>query len=79
MLSTGFNLSHLLLPGHFPLCLFWLPVSKSLQCLISTLTQGGKGAHLFRLTCTIVLWGGRNTADKYHWHVWGVLTVYGPH
>ena len=22
---------------------------------------------------------GRNTANKYRWHVWGVLTVYGPH
>ena len=26
-----------------------------------------------------VLWGGRNTVNKYHWHVWGVLTVYGSH
>ena len=26
-----------------------------------------------------LLWGGRNTANKYHWHVWGVLAVYGPH
>ena len=41
-------------------------VCKSLQCLISTLTQGGKGGHLFRLTCSFVLWGGRNTANKYH-------------
>ena len=54
-------------------------ICKSLQCLISTLTQGGKGGHLFRLSCSIVLWGGRETANKYHWHVWGVLTVYGPH
>ena len=54
-------------------------VCKSLQCLISTLTQGGKGGHLFRLTCSVVLWGGRNTANKYHWHVWRVLAVYGPH
>ena len=23
--------------------------------------------------------GGRTTANEYHWHVWGVLTVYGPH
>ena len=54
-------------------------VYKSLQCLISTLTQGGEGGHLFRLTCLAVLWGGRNTANKYHWLVWGVLAVYGPH
>ena len=32
-----------------------------------------------RLTCSIVLWGGRNTANKYHWHVWGVLAVSRPH
>ena len=32
-------------------------VCKSLQCLISTLTQGGEGGHLFRLTCSVVLWG----------------------
>jgi len=31
----------------------------------------------FRLTCSVVLWGGRNTANKYHWHVWGVLAVFG--
>ena len=40
---------------------------------------GGKGGHLFRLTCSAVLWGGRDTANKYHWCVWGVLTVPGPH
>ena len=52
---------------------------KSLQCLISALTQGGKGGHLFRLTCSVVLRGGRNIANKYHWCVWGVLVVTGPH
>ena len=35
----------------------------------------GRGGLLFRLTCSVVLWGGRNTANKYHWRVWGVLTV----
>ena len=54
-------------------------VFKCLQCLISTLTQGGEGGHLFRLTCSVVLWGGRNAASKYHWCVWGVLAVSGPH
>ena len=44
-------------------------VCKSLQCLISALTQGGKGGHLFRLTCSVVLCGGRDTANKYRWHV----------
>ena len=33
----------------------------------------------FRLTCSVVLWGGRNTADKSHWRVWGVLAVSRPH
>ena len=54
-------------------------VCKSLRCLISALTQWGEGGHLFRLTCSVVLWGERNTANKYHWRVWGVLIVYGPH
>ena len=52
---------------------------RSLQCLISTLIQEGKGGHLFRLTCSAVLWGLRDTANKYHWCVWGVLAGYGPH
>ena len=50
-----------------------------LQCLISTLTHGGKGGHLFRLTCSVVLWGGRHTANKYHWRVWGVLAMFQLH
>ena len=54
-------------------------VCKSLQCLISTLTQGGEVGHLFKLTCSVVLWGGKNTANIYHWCVWGGLTVSGPH
>ena len=52
---------------------------NSLQCLISALTEGGKDGHLFKLTCSTVLWGWRDTADKYRWHVQGVLTVDGPH
>ena len=54
-------------------------VCKSLQFLISTLAQGGEGDHLFGLTGSVVLWGGRNTSKKYHWRVWGVLAVSGPH
>ena len=57
------------LPKQFPLFILVSSVYKSLQCLISALTQGGKGGHLFRLTCSVVLWGGRNTANKYHWCV----------
>ena len=44
-----------------------------------TLTKGGEGGHLFRFTHSVVLWGGRDTATKYSWHVWGVLPVDGPH
>ena len=54
-------------------------VCEPLQFLISALTKRSEGGHLFRLTCSAVLWGGRNTANKYHWCVWGVFTVYGPH
>ena len=53
--------------------------SMKRECLISTLTQEDEGGHLFKLTCSVVLWGRRNTANKYHWHVWGLLAVYGPH
>ena len=53
-------------------------VCKYLRCLISAPTQGGEIGHLFRLPCSVVLWGGRNTANKCHWRVWGVLAVYRP-
>ena len=58
---------HLLIPKWFPLFILASSVCKSLQCLISALTQGGKGGNLFRFTCSVVLWGGRNTANKYRW------------
>ena len=32
-----------------------------------------------RLTCSVVLWGGRDAANRYHWRLWGVLTVSQPH
>ena len=70
---------HLSLPKWFPLFILASSVCWSLQCLISTLTQGGGGGHFFRLTCSVVLWGGRNTANKYHWRVWGVLAVFQLH
>ena len=34
---------------------------------------------MFRFACSVVLWGGRGTADKCHWHVWGELVVFWPH
>ena len=70
---------HLSLPKQFPPFILASSVCCSLQCLISVLTQGSKGGHLFRLTCSVLLWGGRNTANKYPWRVWGVLAVSGPH
>ena len=70
---------HLSLPKEFPLFILASSVCWSLQCLISALTQRGNGGHFFRLTCSVVLWGGRNTAKKHHWHVWGVLAVCQPH
>ena len=39
-------------------------VCWSLQCLISALTQGGGGGHFLRLPCSVVLWGGRDVANK---------------
>ena len=75
----GFNLLDLSLPEQFPLLyLFWLPLF-ALQYLTSALTQVVKGGHLFRLTCSVMLRRGRNTANKYHWRVWGVLVVSGSH
>ena len=44
-------------------------VCKSLQYLISALTQEGEGSHLFGCTCSVVLWRGRDTANKCHWCV----------
>ena len=29
--------------------------------------------------CSVILWEGRNLANIYHWRVWGVLAMYGPH
>ena len=69
---------HLSVPEQFPLLYFGF-LFLSLQCLISALTQGGQAGHLFRLTSSVVLWGGKNTANKYHWCVGGVLTLCGPY
>ena len=53
-------------------------VCKSLQFLISILAQRGEGGHLLRLTCSVGMWGGRNSVNIYPWHVLGMLAVYGP-
>ena len=78
ILTVASRLLHLSLPKWFPLFIL-ASVCWSLQCLISTLIQEGGGGHVFRLTCSVVLWGGRNTAKQYHWRVWGVLAVFQPH
>ena len=62
--------------GHFQgssLCLT-SSVCWSLQCLISVLTQGGRCWTLFFFLahCSVALWGGRDTADKYYWRVFVV-------
>ena len=31
--------------------------------------------NFFRLTCSVMLWGGRKAGNKYHWCVWGMLPV----
>ena len=63
------------LPVWFPLYIL-ASVCKSLYCLISALTQGGSGGHFLRLTCSVVLWGGRDAAKKKQWRV---LAVSRPH
>ena len=67
---------HLSLSKRFPLFILASSVCWSLQCLISALTQGGESGHLFRLTYSVLLWGGRNTANKCHCCV---FTVIQPH
>ena len=36
-------------------------------------TRGVVVVTYFRLVCSVVLWGGRNTANKYHWCVFTVI------
>ena len=60
----------------FPLLFgFCLP---SLRCLISTLTQAGRGGLSFRFAGSVLLQGGRGAADR-HRCVWGALAVFRPH
>jgi len=63
------------IPNSF-LCLGWPPLLASLFSVKSPPWHGrGKSGHLFRLTCSVVLWRRRDTANKHHWHVWGMLAV----
>ena len=63
-----FNLLHLLLPKWLPLFI-WLLLFVGLFSV--QFPQGGRGGLLFRLTSSIVLWGRRNSANKYHQRVCG--------
>ena len=77
MLTTGFQSIAPVTSKVVPSVMLASSVCWSLQCLISALTHGAWWWSLyFRLACSVVLWGGRNTANKYHWHV---LTVIQPH
>ena len=68
---------HLSLPKRFPLLILAASVCLSLQCLISALPQGVQWWSIFfRLACSVKFWGGRNTANKYHWCL---FTVIQPH
>ena len=42
-------------------------------------TRGAVAVTSSRLAFSVVLWGGRNTANKYHWCLWGVFAVFQPH
>ena len=53
-------------------------VCWSLQCLISALTQVGRGGLLFRFASSVLLQGRRDPADRYCC-VWVALTVFRPH
>ena len=58
---------------------YLVSVCWSLQCLISALTQAGGGGLLFSFSSSVLLQGGRGTADKCHWRVCGALAVFRPH
>ena len=58
-LKTSPSVTSKVVPSVFASSVCW-----SLQCLISALTHRGGGGHFFRLPCSVMLLGGRKTADK---------------
>ena len=65
---------HLSLPKQFTLLILASSICWSLQGLISALTQGVRWcSRFFRHACSVMLWGRRKTANKYHWHVFTVI------
>lgn len=73
VLATGLNITVTSKTGPL-LWLFWFFSVPSLQCPISALTWG-KGGHLFRLACSIVLW--RGGTPKHITSLCGTHSVYG--
>ena len=69
---------HLSLPKPFPVYFSFFCLLVSSVSNFHPDTRGG-GGHFFRHTCLVMLWGGRNTANKYHWRVWGMLAVFQLH
>ena len=71
---------HLPLPGQIPPTFFSLLTLGSSAWKspgsISALTQGGRSGHLFMLSCSVVLWKGRDTVNC--WCIWGAPAVAGP-
>ena len=75
----GFTPLHLLPPEQFPLLYFGFLCLQDSSGSNFCPDIRGKGGHLFRFTCSVVLLGRGDTTKKYRWRVWGVLTVDGPH
>ena len=67
------------LAKRFPLGYFGFPCSQVSSVSKFHSDTGGKGGHLFKLTCSVVLQGGGSTANKRHWRVRGVQAESGPH
>ena len=63
----GFNLLHLSLPRRFPLFSFFCLLVSSVSDFRSDTRGAVVDTCFFRLTCSVVLWGGRDAANKYHW------------
>ena len=66
---------HLSLPKQFPLFSFFCLLVSSVSNFCPD-TRGVMVVTFLRLACSVVLCGGRNTANKYHWCV---FTVIQPH
>ena len=68
---------HLSLPKPFPVYFSFFCLLVSSVSNFHPDTRGVVVVTFFRLTCSVVLWGGRNTTNKYHWHVLTVFTYTG--